>query len=205
MIIEKAQLELVNQFNFSKEDIKKLSIFHDELLHFNQKYNLISRSTESDIWNRHILDSAQLVDLVKFDDGQSLADMGSGAGFPGIVLAIYNKNKRFHVKLYEKSTVKCDFLENVKNKLKLNCDILGRYQDDEINSEYVVSRAFKKLDEVLRISREMIRVNHTLIILKGKNAEDEINKLQKPIEFMYKLEQSITDNKSKILVVDVKK
>ena len=104
------QSKLLNNLKFSSDDISKLSTFHDELLKFNKKYNLISKSTENDIWNRHILDSAQLVNYIGFEDGKSLADMGSGAGFPGIVLAIFNNNPKFHVKLYEKSNIKCDFL-----------------------------------------------------------------------------------------------
>ena len=202
---DNVQLELLNKLKFSKDDLNKLTIFHDELLRFNKKYNLISKSTENDIWNRHILDSAQLIKYIAFEDGRSLADMGSGAGFPGIVLAIFNKNPKFHVKLYEKSNIKCDFLETIKNKLNLGFHILGRYQDEQIETEYVVSRAFKQLDEILRISREIIRVNHKLIVLKGKNAENEINKLQQPLEFIYKLEKSITDINSRILLVDVEK
>jgi len=149
------------------------------------------------------LDSAQIVKYISFEDGKSLSDLGTGGGFPGIVLSIFNKNSKFHVKLYEKSNIKCDFLENIKNKLNLDCDVLGRYQDEQISSEYVVSRAFKQLDEILRISREIVRVNHKLIVLKGKNAENEIKKLQQPLEFMYKLEKSLTDIDSRILVVDV--
>ena len=202
---EQVQSILLKKLKFSADDIIKLSVFHDELLKFNKKYNLISKSTESCIWDRHILDSAQITRFINFENNKSLSDMGSGAGFPGIVLAIFNKNHKFHVKLYEKSNIKCDFLENIKNKLNLNCDILGRYQDDEIRSEYVVSRAFKKLVEILRISRETVEVNHKLIVLKGKNAENEINKLQQPLKFMYKLEKSITEINSRILIVDVKK
>jgi 16S rRNA (guanine527-N7)-methyltransferase len=201
---EEVQSELL-KLKFSQDNIDKLSIFHDELLKFNKKYNLISKSTESSIWNRHILDSAQIVKYVTFKDGESLSDMGSGAGFPGIVVAIFNSNPTFHVKLYEKSNIKCDFLENIRNKIDLQYDVLGRYQDEDINSEYVVCRAFKQLEEILRISREIVKVNHKLIILKGKNAESEINKLQQPIEFMYKLEKSLTDINSRILIVDVKK
>ena len=202
---EEVQSELSNKLNFSSDDLVKLSIFHDELLKFNKKYNLISKSTEGHIWDRHVLDSAQIVKYIEFQDNQSLSDLGSGAGFPGIVLAIFNKNAKFHVKLYEKSNIKADFLETLKNKLDLNCDIHGRYQDSEIASEYVVSRAFKKLDEILRISREIIRVNHKLIVLKGKSAENEINKLQQPINFVYRLEKSMTDIESKILLVEIKK
>tara|TARA_B100001093_G_C26353555_1_gene811342 strand:- start:56 stop:679 length:624 start_codon:yes stop_codon:yes gene_type:complete len=202
---EEVQSELLKRFKFSLDDLDKLKVFHDELLKFNKKYNLISKSTEDSIWDRHILDSAQIIEFIDFDDGSSLSDMGSGAGFPGLVLSIYNKNPKFHVKLYEKSNIKCDFLENIRNKLDLQCEVLGRYQDEEIDTNYVVSRAFKQLDEILRISREIVRVNHKLIILKGKNAENEINKLQQPLNFMYKLETSITDVNSKILIVDIKK
>ena len=197
--------ELTNKLNFSSDDLEKLSIFHDELLIFNKKYNLISKSTESDIWARHILDSAQIVKYIGFEDNNSISDMGSGGGFPGIILSVFNKNPKFHVKLYEKSNIKCDFLENIKNKLDLGFDVYGRYQDEEISSEYVVSRAFKQLDEILRISREIIKVNHKHIVLKGKNAENEINRLQQPLEFIYKLEKSLTDINSRILIVDVKK
>ena len=202
---EEVQSELLNKLKFSSDDLNKLSIYHDELLRFNKKYNLISKSTESYIWDRHILDSAQIVKYIKFENDKSLSDMGSGAGLPGIILAIYNKNPRFHVKLYEKSNIKCDFLENIKNKLNIDCDVLGRYQNEKIESYYIVSRAFKKLEEMLNISRETIKVNHKLIILKGKNAQNEINKLQQPLEFMYKLEKSITDNNSRILIVDIEK
>ena len=202
---EEVQFNLLNKLKFSKDDLVKLSVLNEELLKFNRKYNLISRTTEPFIWDRHILDSAQLVKYIDFEDKKSLSDLGSGAGFPGLILAIFNKNPNFHVKLFEKSNIKADFLENIKNKLNIECEILGRYQDEEIVSEYVVSRAFKKLDEILRISRETIKVNHKLIILKGKNAEAEINKLLQPLEFIYKLEKSITDPTSKILIVDIKK
>jgi 16S rRNA (guanine527-N7)-methyltransferase len=93
------QSDLVRILKFSLEDLDKLSTFHNELLKFNNKYNLISKSTEPYIWERHILDSAQIVKYVGFEDGKSLSDMGSGAGFPGIILAIFNKNPKFHVKL----------------------------------------------------------------------------------------------------------
>ena len=200
-LVEKALYKL----KFTPEDIEKLSFFCDYLINFNQKYNLIAKSTEHEIWTRHILDSAQIVKFIDFKSGSSLSDLGSGGGFPGIIISIFNKNPKFHVKLYEKSNIKCDFLENIRNKLDLQCEVLGRYQDEEIDTNYVVSRAFKQLDEILRISREIVRVNHKLIILKGKNAENEINKLRQPLEFMYKLERSMTDENSQILIVDVKK
>mgnify|MGYP002640400257 CR=1 FL=1 len=201
----KVQTDLKKILKFTTEDIDKLQIFHDELLKYNKKYNLISKSTENDIWHRHILDSAQLVKYIEFNDNISLSDLGTGAGFPGVVLAIFNKNPLFHVKLYDKSNVKCDFLDNVRRKIDVSYEILGDYKSEEIGSLYVVSRAFKKLDEIIRISREIIKVNHKLIILKGKNAQYEINKLKHYENFMYKIESSITDSESKILIIEIKK
>jgi len=200
-VIETLELNL----KFTKEDIEKLHIFHDELLAYNKKYNLISKSTELDIWNRHIFDSAQLVNYINFKENKSISDIGTGAGFPGIVLAIFNKNKSFHVKLYEKSNVKCDFLDIIRKKIDVDYDIFGDYKNEIIDSEYVVSRAFKKLEETLRISREIIKVNHKLIILKGRNALNEINKLKPNLNFIYRVESTMTDPDSKILIIEIKK
>ena len=197
--------DLKDILKFSTEDIDKLQIFHDELLKFNKRYNLISRTTENNIWHRHILDSAQLVKFIDFNNDYSISDMGTGAGLPGIMLAIFNKNPSFHVKLYEKSNIKCDFLDNIRSKIDVSYDIFGDYKNENITSYYVVSRAFKQLSEIIRISREIIKVNHKLIILKGRNAENEINKLKPNLNFMYKVENSITDPDSKILVIEIKK
>ena len=202
---EDVKLDLKQVLNFSPEQLEKIQIFHDELLSFNKKYNLISKSTENDVWNRHIRDSAQLVKYINFDEDKSLSDMGTGAGFPGVILAIFNKNPNFHVKLYEKSNIKCDFLDTVRNKLNVDYDIYGNYKDESITSEYVVSRAFKKLEEIIRISREKIISSHRLIILKGKNAENEISKLHNLHNLVYKTENSITDTNSKILIIEIKK
>ena len=202
---EEVENYLKRILKFSTEDLDKLKILHDELIKFNRRYNLISKSTENNIWHRHILDSAQLVKYIDFKKNSSLADMGTGAGFPGLVLAVFNKNTNFKVSLYEKSIVKCDFLHIIKDKIGIECDIFEDYKKEKITSYYVVSRAFKKLEEILRISREIIQVNHKLIILKGKNAENEINKLKPYEKFVYKIENSITDQKSKILIFEIKK
>ena len=101
MTKDEVLLQLKNNLNFRESDIDKLEIFHEELLKYNNKYNLNSTSTENDVWGRHILDSAQLVKYIDFQDHKSLSDMGSGAGFPGIVIALFNNNPKFHVKLYE--------------------------------------------------------------------------------------------------------
>ena len=198
-------VELKKNLKYRVTDIEKLELFHYELLKYNKKYNLISTSTENDVWTRHILDSAQIVKYIDFEDNKSISDMGSGAGFPGILIALFNNNPKFHVKLYEKSSVKRDFLNNVKEKMNLEFNVMNDYKNEIIKSEYVVSRAFKKLNEIIRISREVIKVNHKLIILKGKNAEKEIKSLQPELNYRYDLKDSITDKDSKILIIDIKK
>lgn len=197
---------LSEELNFSNEQIDDLDIFCQELIKFNNSYNLISRSTVADIWSRHILDSAQINKHINFNINAILSDLGTGAGLPGIVLAIYNRNPSFHVKLYEKSKVKCQFLQKVADILDLKVEIINRNVNEiSIISDYVVCRAYKKLEEIMRVSREIIKVNHRLIVLKGKSAEDEIKMLSEKLESRYELVDSITSKESKIILIDVKK
>ena len=193
---------LKEDLKFIDQSIDKLKMFEEELLKVNKKYNLIAKSTEKFIWLRHFLDSAQLVKYIDFKKG-SLSDLGSGAGFPGLVLAIYNQNFNFHVKLYEKSPVKRDFLNDMIGKLKINATLFSNIFDEKIESDYVVSRAFKKLDKIIQVSREISKKPHKLIILKGQNAQEEANKAFKSFKYSYKLEPSMTYEKSKILIADI--
>ena len=193
---------LQEELKFTDQSIDKLKMLETELLNANKKHNFIAKSTENFIWSRHILDSAQLVKYIDFKKG-SLSDLGSGAGFPGLVLAIYNQNFNFHVKLYEKSRVKRDFLDEMLDKLKIKAEIYPNVFDSNIESEYIVSRAFKKLDKIIQVSREMIKRPHKLIILKGQNAQEEANKAFKSYKYSYKLEESMTNKKSKIIIAEV--
>ena len=195
---------LQNQLHFSSKTIPNIKIFVDELLKANKKHNFISKSTENNIWNRHILDSAQLVKFIDFSKG-SLSDLGSGAGFPGLILALFNTNKDFHVKLYEKSPVKRAFLEDVCNKLSIKVQIRGNIYEEIIDSEYIVTRAFKKLEAIIQVSREIAKKSHKLIILKGQNAQEDLKKAFIKEKYDYKLENSITNEDSKIIIVDFKK
>ena len=164
MTEKEAQSILLNKLHFSQDALYKLDIFCREVIEYNQKFNLIAKSTENSIWDRHVLDSAQLVKFIDFKDGLSLSDLGTGAGFPGIVIAIFNKNPKFHVKLYDKSRVKMKFLTKVCDKLNIKAELYENdYRSHIIESEYIISRAFKKLEEHIRISRETVKVYHTLV------------------------------------------
>ena len=196
---------LKNELFFSDSSINKLKIFHQSLLEKNRKYNLISKSTENSIWFRHILDSAQIINFIDNKISNNIADFGPGAGFPGLILAIQSKSSRFHVKLYEKSPVKREFLNNIIQKLDLkNIEVKGDIYENNITSNIIICRAFKKLKEIIEISREIVRKPHKIIILKGKNAQTEINNVSLPDNYSYKLENSITDYDSKIIMVEAK-
>ena len=195
---------LKNHLNYSEKNISDIKIFINELLKANKKHNFISKSTENIIWHRHILDSAQLVKFIDFSKG-SLSDLGSGAGFPGLILAIFNNNKDFHVKLYEKSPVKRAFLKNIIDGLSLKIEVRGNVYDEFIDTDYIISRAFKKLEAIIQVSREIAKKSHKLIILKGQNAQEDLKKAFKKEKYNYKLENSITNEDSKIIIVDFKK
>ena len=200
------QLKVINilkkDLNFDDSSIQKLRKFADLVLSENKNHNLIAKSTESSIWHRHILDSAQLVKFIDFKLF-SLADLGSGAGFPGIVLEIFNKNKDFHVKLYEKSSVKKQFLSKVIKELNLNAKVFGDVRYEVLDPDIIVCRAFKKLEQVIQVSREIAKKPHKLMILKGQNAQEEINKTFKSRKYSYKLVNSITNDKSKIILMEI--
>ena len=195
---------LQNKLNYTAKNISDIKIFIDELLKANKKHNFISKSTEQVIWHRHILDSAQLVKFIDFSKS-SLSDLGSGAGFPGLILALFNKNKDFHVKLYEKSPVKRAFLKHISDILSLKIEIHGNVYENSIDTDYIVSRAFKKLEAIIQVSREIVKKSHKIIILKGQNAQEELKKAFNKEKYDYKLENSITNEDSKIIIVDFKK
>ena len=201
----KSKLILAKNLNFNHDKLQRTELFVNEVLSYNKKYNLISKNSEKDIWHRHVLDSAQLIKHIDSKKFNSLSDLGTGAGFPGIMLSIfYSDILTFHVKLYEKSKVKINFIRGVIEKLGLkNTNIYDNdYQSHTLNSDYIVCRAFKKLPEILRISRETAKKPHKLIVMLGKSAQEELNKASKDSINKYKLVTSITSSDSKILLLD---
>ena len=152
---------LVQNLKFDDQKIKKLDNFVKNLLIYNKKRNLIAKSTEKQLWNRHILDSAQLIKFIDVKNCSGIADLGTGGGFPGIILAIYYQNFNFHVKLYEKSPIKSTFLLNISKMLGLKCRIIcNDINNVKIESNHIVCRAFRKLPHILNISRENLSLIH---------------------------------------------
>ncbi len=196
--------QLRNKLGYSVKSTIKIRKYVDLLLKANKKYNLISKTTERIIWLRHILDSAQITKFLDKNQSTIIADFGSGAGLPGIIIALYNDKNRFHVKLYEKSPVKRTFLKKVINELNIhNVEIFGNIYSEKISTDIILCRAFKKLPEIMKISREIVKKPHKIVILKGRNADKEIKELSIEGNYSYRLEKSITDHDSKIILIEV--
>ena len=109
------------------------------------------------------------------------------------------------MKLFEKSTVKRAFLNEISNKLSIKVEIKGNIYEEIVDADYIVSRAFKKFEVIIQVSREIVKKSHKIIVLKGQNAHEDLKKAFKREKYPYKLEDSITNNEYKIIIVDLKK
>ena len=107
------------------------------------------------------------------------------------------------MKLYEKSPVKREFLSQVIKKLELRAEVFGDVRDYRIEANIIVCRAFKKLEEVIQVSREIAKKPHKLMILKGQNAQEELKRSSKTKKYPYKLETSMTNKDSKIILMEI--
>jgi 16S rRNA (guanine(527)-N(7))-methyltransferase RsmG len=204
MLENKSLIKFINQ-QFSKSQssaiIEKINIYKEMLLDENERINLISKTTVDDIENRHFLDSIQLITLIG-NKARSLVDIGTGAGLPGILLAIGGCKS---VYLVEKQAKKCDFLNRVNNKLELDMHILNlRIEDiDDNQFDYVVSRAFAKLNKIISITKNITHKKSKYILLKGKTFLDEIKSVNKK-KFNISYIDSITSPDSKIIELSYK-
>lgn len=183
----------------SKEQEEQLEKYVDFLLKYNEKINLIGKSTIDDIWNRHIIDSLQVIKLIE-NKNIKLADLGSGAGLPGIVLSIAGIQE---VHLFEKSPRKCEFLEQAKqfskNKIVVHNVDIDTFKDNSFN--IITSRALGSLDLLLKFSQNLKNNNTKCIFLKGKKVFEELEEAKKHWNIQYNLVDSFTSNEGKIVEV----
>ena len=147
----------LEKLNVSRETFPVLEEFRSLLVNENQKINLISKSTVKDSINRHILDSAQIIDIID-KNSKSCIDLGSGSGLPGIVLAIIFKKKGSKIKfeLYEKSQKKSNFIQKMINHFELNAEVKQKnlFKEKELEADLVVARAFKPLKIIFGINKQ---------------------------------------------------
>jgi len=201
------QINTFSRFSrVSRETINSLIKYEELLIKANKKLNLIGKSTINQIWHRHFLDSMQVIDFIDKND-EMLVDIGSGAGFPGLVVSIVAKDKKIplKVKLIEKSSKKIIFLNEVINKLKLDANVVNQnVQESAFNffEEVFVSRAFKPLPKILELIHSKAKNFKKMIIFLGKTGNQEILQASKNWDIKYKQRMSITSNDSFIIEVN---
>ena len=200
---------ILDKFNVSRETCIDFERFISLILEKNQEINIISKKTESIIRERHIIDSAQAIDLIDLN-ATICSDLGSGGGLPGIVLAIMMKNLNQPMKfnLYEKSRLKSIFLRNVSRKLKLNTEVIEGdiFEIKNLKSETVIGRAFKPLPVVLELMSKNFTNCKNLILFMGKNGKQTLNEAFKVWKFEYKEKMSLTSDDSFLInIKNIKK
>jgi 16S rRNA (guanine527-N7)-methyltransferase len=193
-------------YQVSRETILSLNQYEELLVKANKSLNLIGKSTVNQIWNRHFLDSVQVIDFIDKND-KTLVDIGSGAGFPGLVLSIIAADRKIplKIKLIEKSPKKVIFLKEIITKLKLKAEAFCQnVQDKEFifDDEVFVARAFKPIPEILKLIHSKARNFKKVIIFLGKRGHSELLQASKKWDIKYKQRMSITSSDSLIIEIN---
>lgn len=165
--------EFATKANVSRETLAKLQAYADTLTEWNAIHNLVAKSTLPDLWERHMWDSAQLASLVPADS-TTLADLGSGAGFPGLVLAAMLPG--IAVTLHEATTKKCAFLRAAAERMDLHVTIQNARMEDLPHQAYdvVTARACAPLPRLLEYAHNFVGPNSVCLFLKGQNVGSEL-------------------------------
>ena len=201
---------LANQ-NVPRETFIDFESFIRILLKKNEEINLISKesSKSETIRERHIIDSAQIIDLIDLNS-KTVTDIGSGGGMPGIIISILIKNlkKDLKVLLYEKSHHKSNFLRKVSRDLRLNTEIIQKniFEVQNIDTGTIMARAFKPLPIVLELVSKNFNSYKNLILFMGKNGDEMIEETLKDWEFDFEKKISVTSKDSFLLnITNIKK
>ena len=201
----------LNSLNVSRETFLDFEIFISMILEKNKEINIISQETAKNevVRERHILDSAQIIDFIDFNQNTT-TDLGSGGGMPGIVIAIILKKlkKNMKVHLYEKSHHKSVFLKDVSKKLELNTKIFQKNIFDlkKLETGTIMSRAFKPMPVVLDLVNENFSSYTNLVFFMGKKGKTIFENSLKLWDLEYTEKKSLTNEDSFLLnIKNIKK
>jgi len=198
----------LNDLNVSRETFLDFESYITMILEKNKKINLISQNTASkkSIIDRHIIDSAQIIDFVDLNSNTT-TDLGSGGGMPGIIVAIILKNmkNKMNVHLYEKSFHKSHFLKEVSEKLNLNTKIFQKniFEIKNLETGTIMSRAFKPMPVVLDLVYENFSKYKNLIFFMGKSGKKIFENSKKNWKLIYTEKKSLTNEDS--FLINIKK
>ena len=201
------QIDTFSRFTqVSRETITSLKKYENKLINANKTLNLVGNSTIEDIWTRHFLDSAQLIDFIDKND-KTLVDLGSGAGFPGLVLAITLKDRKIplKIKLIDKSPKKVKFLKDLINKLQLDVEVINQNileDPKKLLDDVFVARAFKPLKIILQLIHNKAKNWKKIFIFLGKTGKNELLQASKSWEIEYKQRVSVTSDDSLVIEIN---
>ena len=199
---------LLNQINVSRETCLDFERFISMIMEKNNEINIISQKTaEIDIIRqRHIIDSAQAIDFVDFNCNTTY-DIGSGGGFPGVIMAIMIKNikKNMRINLYEKSHHKSSFLREVSRKLNLDTEVIQNdiFKAKNLSSGTIMARAFKPLPVILELVSKNFKNYKNLILFMGKSGKKIVDETLNEWNFDFQKKESVTNKDS--FLINIKK
>ena len=195
---------LLDDLNVSRETMVDLEKLAELLVKWNKTINLVSKSTIDELWARHILDSAQ-VWAHKPEFVENWIDLGSGGGFPALVLAIMAKHEapemQFH--MVESDARKCAFLRNVSRETSLNATVhTCRIENaPDISADVVSARALASVDKLLEMSGKFLKQDAFCLFLKGQGCAIEVKNAQESWRFQTETTKSISDSAGEILKI----
>ena len=194
----------IPNLNVSRETCNEFESLISMIQQKNRKINIISKKIreKKEIRQRHILDSAQIIDFVDLNSNTT-SDLGTGGGMPGLIVAIIMKNLKNNMKinLFEKSYHKCVFLREVSKKLKLNTKIIHQdiFKIKNIETGTIMSRAFKPMPVILNLVNENFKKYKNIIFFMGSSGRKVLNETLKEWDLDYDEKKSLTNNESFIL------
>ena len=194
----------IPNLNVSRETCNDLECLISMIQEKNKEINIISKKTDEKwvIRERHILDSAQIVDFIDLNSNTT-CDLGTGGGMPGLIVAIAMKKikNKMKINLYEKSHNKCVFLKDVSKKLNLNTEIIHKdiFTVKNIETGTIMSRAFKPMPVILNLVRENFKKYKNIIFFMGSSGKKILNETLREWDLDYEVKKSLTNDESFIL------
>jgi len=185
--------EFAARTGVSRETLDRLKAYADLLVDWNSRHNLVSSASLADMWCRHFWDSAQIAPLVP-ETAKALADLGSGAGFPGLVLAELLRN-RVSVTLHEATAKKCAFLQGAAERMDLKVTITNARMEDLPPKVYdvITARACAPLPRLLDYAQKFLGPETICLFLKGQNVGSELTEAHKSWRMKLRQIPSLTD------------
>ena len=196
--------EFVKSLNVSRETLNGFYEYKTLLYKWNEKINLVSKHTLINIWERHFLDSGQIIINVEAA-GKRWVDVGSGAGFPGLVVALLLRDRKVDcdLVLVEKNQKKVLFLNEVIRKLNLSVKVVNDniYTLEPLNADILTARAFSELDNLMEIAFRHRKKEGICLFLKGENYRIELDKTLNNWFFDYDIVGSLSSSSGNIIRV----